>query len=418
MASPLTWTGSLLAGAGLMYLLDPGSGKRRRARLRDRAVHAGNAAGEAIGTTSRDLRNRAAGVAAQTRALVRGEDVPDRVLAERIRSKLGRVVSHPGSIEVAARRGAVTLSGPVLAREEEDLVSCVSSVRGVRSVENRLDVHEQPGGVPGLQGGAPRPGLRFELLQENWSPAWRLLAATAGAALVTHGLRRRGGSGAVLTLLGGALLARSISNREMKRLLGLGSARRGFDVQKTFEVEAPVGDVFAFWANAENFPRIMSHVRRVRDAGGGFSHWEVEGPGGAVLEWNAVTTELVPDALVAWKSAPGEAIRHSGIVRFEELPGPATRVQVRMIYKPPAGVLGHGVAAFFGADPARALDDDMVRFKTLIEERRATAQGETVTREEADPAPSGAAPEPPPAASPRPRRTRRRPPAKVPESTY
>ena len=108
MANPLTWTGSLLAGAGLMYLLDPGSGKRRRARLRDKAVHAGGAAGEAIGTTSRDLRNRAAGVAAQARALVRGEEVPDRVLEERVRSRLGRAVSHPGSIEVTARRGAVT----------------------------------------------------------------------------------------------------------------------------------------------------------------------------------------------------------------------------------------------------------------------------------------------------------------------
>ncbi|MFN2387463.1 MAG: SRPBCC family protein [Thermoanaerobaculia bacterium] len=422
MAKPLSWTGSLLAGAGLMYLLDPGSGKRRRALLRDKAVRAGDAAGDAIGTTSRDLRNRAVGVAAQTRALVRGAEVPDEVLAERIRSKLGRVVSHPGSIEVAAREGAVTLSGPVLVREEDDLVSCVSSVRGVRSVENRLEVHEQPGDVPGLQGGAGRPSHRFELLQENWSPAWRLLVGTLGASLASYGLRRRGALGAALVVVGGGLLARSISNMEMKRLLGLGSGRRGFDVKKTFDVNAPVKDVFAFWSNIENFPRIMSHVRRVRDNGQGASHWEVEGPGGVVVEWNAITTELARNQLVAWKSAPGEAIRHSGVVRFEELPGPATRIDIRLTYNPPAGVLGHAVATFFRRDPKQALDDDMVRFKSLIEEGRTTAHGETVTREDVEAA-AESAPESAPApsmgaGSPRPRKTRRRSPSKVRETTY
>jgi uncharacterized membrane protein len=420
MANPLKWTGSLLAGAGLMYLLDPGSGKRRRALIRDKAVRAGDAAGDAIGTTSRDLRNRAAGAAALARALVHGGEVPDGVLAERVRSKLGRVVSHPGSIEVAAQAGVVTLSGPVLAREEDDLVSCVSSVRGVRSVVNRLDVHEQPGGLPGLQGGAARPGHRFELLQENWSPAWRLLVGTAGAGLASYGLRRRGASGALLTVVGGVLLARSISNREIKRLLGLGSGRGGFDVEKTFDVNAPVEDVFAFWSKIENFPRIMSHVREVRDRGQGVSHWKVEGPGGVVLQWNAITTELVPNALLAWKSAPGEAIRHSGIVRFEELPGPATRIGIRLTYKPPAGVLGHAVAAFFRTDPKQALDDDMVRFKSLMEEGKTTTRGETVTREEVEAAAPAAetTQEPPRAAPAGPRRTRRRAPSKVPETSY
>ena len=149
----------------------------------------------------------------------------------------------------------------------------------------------QAGDVPGLQGGAAAPAPRFELFQANWSPAWRLLAGTVGAGLMSYGLRRRGAIGGALALVGGGLFARSISNVEMKRLLGIGSARQGFDVEKTFEVQAPVDEVFAFWSNVENFPRIMSHVRQVRDNGDGTSHWKVVGPAGVVIEWNALITE-------------------------------------------------------------------------------------------------------------------------------
>jgi osmotically-inducible protein OsmY len=69
-----------------------------------------------------------------------------------VRSKIGRVVSHPGAIEIAADQGSVTLRGPILAGEVDGLLSCVSSVKGVKGVENLLEAHEQAGGVPGLQG--------------------------------------------------------------------------------------------------------------------------------------------------------------------------------------------------------------------------------------------------------------------------
>ncbi len=53
-------------GAGLMYLLDPERGRKRRALLRDKAVALSNDASDAIGKTSRDLGNRAQGVVAET----------------------------------------------------------------------------------------------------------------------------------------------------------------------------------------------------------------------------------------------------------------------------------------------------------------------------------------------------------------
>jgi hypothetical protein len=66
------------------------------------------------------------------------------------------VVGHPGSIEVAADAGVVTLSGPVLEDEVDDLLSAVRDTPGVEDVEDHLEVHAEPDDVPGLQGD-PRP---------------------------------------------------------------------------------------------------------------------------------------------------------------------------------------------------------------------------------------------------------------------
>jgi uncharacterized membrane protein len=58
-----------------------------------------------------------------------------------------------------------------------------------------------------------------------------------------------------------------------------------------------------------------------------------------------------------------------------------TRIQIRLSYNPPAGALGHGVAALLGSDPKRAMDEDLVRFKSLLEDGRTRAHGQTVRRD-------------------------------------
>ena len=50
-------------GAALMYVLDPERGKRRRALVRDKAVSLANQTGRAVAKKSRDLSNRAKGMA-------------------------------------------------------------------------------------------------------------------------------------------------------------------------------------------------------------------------------------------------------------------------------------------------------------------------------------------------------------------
>jgi uncharacterized membrane protein len=142
-----------------------------------------------------------------------------------------------------------------------------------------------------------------------------------------------------------------------------------------------VDTVFDLWSNFENFPRFISHVREVRRQNDRRSQWVVAGPAGAPIRWDTETTVFVPNELIAWRTVPGSAVQHAGTVRFE--PSPAgTRVHIEMSYNPPGGALSHGVAVLFGTDPKRAMDDDLVRFKSLVEEGKATAHGRTVRRED------------------------------------
>lgn len=161
-------------------------------------------------------------------------------LGDRVRSKIGRIVSHPSAIEVTAENGNTTLSGPVLASEVPHLLSCVKWIGGVKDVNNNLEVHETAGNHPALQGGSARHGGRFELFQENWSPTARLLAGAAGASLAVYGGTRRNALGAGLGAAGLLLTTRAITNTDFSHLasqatnkLHLGGSSSTSNIQPT-----------------------------------------------------------------------------------------------------------------------------------------------------------------------------------------
>ena len=226
MNKALAMVGGMGVGAALMYAFDPEDGRRRRARARDQLVHLKRKSEDAIGVTVRDMSHRAQGLVAEARAAFREERVPDGVLVERVRAKLGLYVSHPGVVEVVARDGCVTVRGSVLASEVQGLLRGLRRVRGMRALSNELTAHSQPTDVPALQGGVERSGEAFELWQRNWSPTGRALASVAGAALI--GAAGRQALGPVLKFLGAALLVRAVTNAELSRTLGsAGPSRSG-----------------------------------------------------------------------------------------------------------------------------------------------------------------------------------------------
>jgi hypothetical protein len=220
MRRELTLLSGIGAGAALMYMLDPDRGGRRRALVRDQFTRLANKTPDAVSATARDLSNRARGIVSEVGAKFRGGEASDAVIVQRVRAAMGRVVSHPHAIRVESDWGRVTLAGNILESEVDDLLSCAASVRGVREVENRLTPHAEAGNIPDLQGGRTRPGYRFELMQENWSPAARFLVGAAGGALLLYSLRQKFPVACVLGTIGAGLIARGASNTELTRMLG------------------------------------------------------------------------------------------------------------------------------------------------------------------------------------------------------
>jgi uncharacterized membrane protein len=372
MTTPVTrvMVGAAL-GAAAMYWLDPATGRRRRALLRDRLGRAAGDFAEGIGVGGRDLWHRTRGIDARMRSVLTPDNATDEVLVERVRAALGRAVSHPGAIDVAARDGRVRLSGAVLAREHAALMDVVVSVRGVKEMLDELAVYESAQGVPSLQGGRPLRGSRFGSAHTSWSPAARLLAGTCGGGLMFLGARRilgtqdRGVFGGIALAVGGLLLARSITNTPVRRLAGI-THRYPIEIRKTMHVEAPIEEVFEVLADYENFPAFMRNVRSVNRYADGRSRWVVAGPAGVPVEWDAETTAYEPNELLAWRTLADSAVAHAGIIRFERA-GAGTRLHIEMAYAPPAGALGHVVVKLFGADPKTELDADLVRLKTFLE---------------------------------------------------
>ena len=215
-------------GAGLMYLLDPQGGRRRRAVARDKTVSALNKGGDAVRKTSRDLGNRTKGLVAKAGSRLHrngGAEVDDQVLRDRVRSKLGRALSHVSALDVTAENGRVILAGPVLAHEADRLLDAVRSVKGVKDVECRFDLHEHAEDNPAFQGNGHSTS-RFA--NRKWVPvATRVLTGSCVSALAVAGLKKKGPLGLALGTVALGLLAHGTTNVSPSKLAKLVRERKG-----------------------------------------------------------------------------------------------------------------------------------------------------------------------------------------------
>jgi hypothetical protein len=112
----------------------------------------------------------------------------------------------------------------------------------------------------------------------------------------------------------------------------------------------------------------MKHLESVEDLGDGRSRWTAKGPAGTSVDWEATIVADVPGEVITWRSLENSDVDNAGAVRFERAPGNrGTIVKVNIQYNPPAGVIGAAVAKLFGEEPGQQLNDDLRRFKQVLE---------------------------------------------------
>jgi len=224
--------------------------------------------------------------------------------------------------------------------------------------------------------------------RQNISEAEQAISTASGAALAVLGLKRGGWGGFALAALGGAFLYRGVTGHcNLYGALGIDTRRlnerasvqhgTGIKIEKSVTINKPPEELYRYWRNFENLPRFMNHLEAVQVTDATHSHWTVKGPAGSNVEWDAEIINERENELIGWRSVGAADINNAGSVRFERAPGDrGTRVKVSLEYAPPGGLIGSVVAKLFGENPEQQVEEDLRRFKQVME------TGEVTTTED------------------------------------
>jgi uncharacterized membrane protein len=207
----------------------------------------------------------------------------------------------------------------------------------------------------------------------------RIISSLAGAALTAYGLSSGRRGSLLMAGLGGALLHRGMTGRcQVYCALGMNTAKphaatvvpanQGCKVEKSITIMRPPAELYSYWRELENLSKVMKHLKTVEPLDRVRSHWVAEGPLGKDIEWDAEIFNDIENDVIAWRSIPGGDIDTAGSVRFEPVGGNAgTKVTVNLKYDPPAGKVGGLIASILGHNPERMIEEDLGRFKQLME---------------------------------------------------
>ena len=152
-----------------------------------------------------------------------------------------------------------------------------------------------------------------------------------------------------------AIIAGAATPALLRWVRRAGAAKRAVDMRMTVVVERPVGEVFAFCRDFENFPEIVDFLLSVEDTQDGRSHWAVRSPTGQSIEWDATVTKYVPNSVIAWESVAGAAVHANGLMRFSPLSATETRLDLSLSYLPRKTSLAEALGALLGSSNAKRL---------------------------------------------------------------
>ena len=212
---------------------------------------------------------------------------------------------------------------------------------------------------------------------KNVGETERLISAASGALLLKLGLHHRGLSGLAGIALGAVLIKRGYTGDcGVYRYLGVCGTHpatpssyfdHGIHVTAAITVDKPAAELYDFWHKFQNLPAFMGHLKSVTILDDKRSRWVAKGPMNSDVTWNAEIINDVPGELIAWRSLAGAQVDNAGSVRFLAMPDGGTEVRVSLDYIPPGRSVGKWVAKMFGEEPEQQIQQDLAKFKQLLE---------------------------------------------------
>jgi uncharacterized membrane protein len=275
------------------------------------------------------------------------------VQAQRLARALGWFSIGLGVAEVAVPRTVARLAG----------------MNGHRGLVRALGMREIAHGVGILSRRKPVGWL--------WSRVFGdvidLAVLGKAAALPNANKRRIAAAAAAVT---GVTVLDFKSSQQLTRVADQIEDDHSIHVAKSMTINRSAEEIYKFWRDFKNLPRVMEHLESVEVLDNRRSRWIAKGPAGKRVEWEAEITEDRPNELIAWRSIEGSTVDNSGAVRFQRAPGGrGTVLHIELDYRPPAGLLGATIAKLLGEEPEIQLEEDIRRLKQLME------AGEIITTE-------------------------------------
>lgn len=199
----------------------------------------------------------------------------------------------------------------------------------------------------------------------------------AGTALILFGLARRSPLSVLLAAVGGGMVYEGFRTRNARngnqyekgmptqQIIAHG---QGIRVAEEVTIKRSPADLYRFWRNFENLPRVMRHLESVKVISPSRSHWVARAPAGTTVAWDAEIIAERENESIGWRSVEGAVVPNAGSVRFAPAPsGLGTIVRVNLKYDPPGGPIGDAMAKLFGTAPSKTVAEDLRRFKAMME---------------------------------------------------
>jgi uncharacterized membrane protein len=216
-------------------------------------------------------------------------------------------------------------------------------------------VREIASGIGILTQEDPAPWMRARIAGDALD-----LAGIAAGLMIPDADRRR------IAVATAAIAGVTAADVYCSRALSQHGRRSTRHVIASIQVDRSPGELYRFWRDLGNLPRLMPHLDSVQVLDEVHSHWIARGPAGTRVEWDSEIIDEAPDERLAWRSVEGSQIYNAGSVQFARA-GSGTRVTVELLYDPPAGSLGAAVAKLLGGGADDDVHADLRAFKHFME---------------------------------------------------
>lgn len=208
-----------------------------------------------------------------------------------------------------------------------------------------------------------------KIIPKNVSKIERI-AMVAGGAYVLYKTFSSKEHSALKSTLAGAMVLRGLTGycpayQAMSKVKDTTPSNVNIKVRGI--INKPILQVYAFWRNLENLPKIMNHLESVTTIDNKISEWTAKGPlGVGKITWKAEIIKEDKDKFLSWKSLPDADIFNVGKVAFRPI-GQATEIDVTISYRAPLGIVGEKSAKLLNPLFEKMVKQDIENLKSYIE---------------------------------------------------